>query len=106
MKAIKTIDPHLQNFEFLPDSAFVRLPVTQGLFACSPATIWRGVKAGWVPEPYKLSPRTTAWNVGDLRRSLASLKGGIADPSSPFSSSSLATNTPKCSHSISIGGVL
>lgn len=105
MKAIKTIDPHLQNFEFLPDSAFVRLPVTQGLFACSPATIWRGVKAGWVPEPYKLSARTTAWNVGDLRRSLASLKGGIADPSSSFSSSPIARKIPNSSASISLGGV-
>ncbi len=58
----------LQNFDSLPDSAHVRLPVVTGLFACSAATVWRHVKAGILPKPTKLSKRLTAWNVGELRR--------------------------------------
>lgn len=64
----------LQNFDQLPESANVRLPVVQLLFACSPATVWRGVKAGRIPKPKKLSPRTTGWNVGELRKALENTK--------------------------------
>ena len=60
----------LQNFDDLPDSAYVRLPVVQALFACSSASAWRGVKAGRIPVPKKLSPNITAWNVGELRAAL------------------------------------
>jgi len=62
----------LKHFDTLPDSGFVRQPVVQALFACSAATIWRGVKAGRIPKPKKLSQRITAWNVGKLRQALAS----------------------------------
>lgn len=60
----------IQNFDLLPDAAFVRLPVLLKLYACSPATIWRGVESGRIPKPKKLSPRVTAWNVGKLREAL------------------------------------
>ena len=61
----------LKNFEFLPDSAHVRLPVVAALYACSPATVWRRLKDGGIPAPKKLSDRVTAWNVGQLRADLA-----------------------------------
>ncbi len=61
----------LKNFDSLPDSANVRLPVVSALKACSPATIWRMVKRGDLPAPRKLSQRITAWNVGELRKALA-----------------------------------
>jgi len=61
----------LKNFDSLPDSANVRQPVVQALVGCSAATVWRMVKRGTLPAPRKLSERVTAWNVGDLRRSLA-----------------------------------
>lgn len=60
----------LANFDRLPDSAFVRLPVVASLFACSPVTIWRRVKKGTLPAGRKLSEGVTAWNVGELRRVL------------------------------------
>lgn len=60
----------IQEFDLLPDSAFVRLPVLLKLYACSSATIWRGVQAGRIPSPIKLSPRVTGWNVGQLRSAL------------------------------------
>lgn len=60
----------LRNFDLLPDSANVRQPVVEALFACSAATVWRRVKSGSLPAPRKLSAKVTAWNVGDLRRIL------------------------------------
>ena len=67
----KNIPVALANFDHLPDSAHVRLPVVQALYACSPASIWRGIKAGRIPCGKKLSPRTTCWLVRDLREALA-----------------------------------
>lgn len=66
----------LENFDYLPDSAYVRLPVLKGLFGVSGASIWRGVKNQSIPKPVKLTERTTAWNVGELREVLASKAGG------------------------------
>ncbi len=68
------ISAALKNFDFLPDSASVRQPVVQALYACSAASVWRGVQAGRIPKPRKLSPRTTCWNVGELRQALATAK--------------------------------
>jgi len=66
--------PHaLINFDLLPDSANVRQPVVEGLYGCSSATVWRRVKDGSIPAPRKLSTRVTCWNVGQLRRALASM---------------------------------
>jgi predicted DNA-binding transcriptional regulator AlpA len=66
-----TIPEALKNFDQLPDSASVRQPVVEALYACSSASVWRGVAAGRIPKPRKLSPRTTCWNVGELRKALA-----------------------------------
>ena len=61
----------LQNFDNLPDSAYVRLPVVEALYGCSAATVWRRVKDGGIPAPARLSVRISAWNVGQLRLSLS-----------------------------------
>lgn len=61
----------LKNFDSLPDSANVRLPVVKALVGCSSATVWRMVKRGTLPSPRKLSERISAFNVGDLRKALA-----------------------------------
>jgi len=60
----------LSNFDDLPEAANVRLPVVMGLYGISAATLWRSVKSGRIPQPRKLTPRTTVWNVGDLRQAL------------------------------------
>ena len=60
----------LANFDRLPDSAFVRLPVVASLFACSPVTIWRMVQKRTLPAGRKISEGVTAWNVGELRKVL------------------------------------
>lgn len=67
----KTIPEALANFDQLPDSAYIRLPVLKRLYGVSSATIWRGVKQGNIPKPNKLSERCTCWNVGLIRAALA-----------------------------------
>lgn len=63
----------LKNFDNLPDSAHVRQPVVEILYACSSATLWRRVNTGLIPKPRDLGPRIIGWNVGELRASLAKL---------------------------------
>lgn len=67
----QSIPTALVNWESMPDSAFVRLSVMQGLYGVSAASIWRGVKRGSIPKPIKLSERCTCWNVGAIRAALA-----------------------------------
>jgi predicted DNA-binding transcriptional regulator AlpA len=61
----------LENFDELPDAAYVRLPTVSALRGCSNATTWRHVQQGLIPAPKKISAGITAWNVGELRRALA-----------------------------------
>lgn len=60
----------LAEFNRLPNSAYVRLPMVGALYCASPSSVWRWVKSGHIPAPHKLGPNTTAWNVGELRASL------------------------------------
>ena len=72
----RSIPDALANFDHLPDSAYIRLPVMIGLFGVSAASIWRGVKNQSIPKPVKLTERTTAWSVRLVREALAS-KGEV-----------------------------
>jgi len=56
----------LKHLDELPDSALVDQPVVEGLFKCSPATVWRWVKSGLLPAPVRRGG-TTRWVVGQLR---------------------------------------
>lgn len=70
MKQTATIPEALECFDSLPDSANVRLPVVKRLYGLSSASVWRNV-GKTIPMPRKLSPRTTCWNVGELRKALS-----------------------------------
>lgn len=59
----------LRQFDQLPGSANVRLPVVAALFAISPATVWRWTKAGRLPTPSRIAG-VTVWNVAALRQFL------------------------------------
>ena len=72
----RAIPDALVNFDKLPDSAYIRLPVMKGLYGVSTASIWRGVKSGLICKPVKISERCTAWSVRLVRADLA-LKAGV-----------------------------
>ena len=61
----------LPNFPLLDDEAFVRQPIVEAVFACSAASVWRGVKAGRIPQPHRIGPHSTGWKVGEVRAALA-----------------------------------
>lgn len=77
-----SIPAALAQFDELPDSAFVRLPVVLGLLGYSRSTLFRNVKSLRVASPRRLGNRISAWNVGELRQSLRAIEatgqtGGI-----------------------------
>lgn len=51
----------------LPNTGFVRLPVILSVFPVSRSAWWAGIKSGKYPKPVKLSARTSAWRVEDIR---------------------------------------
>lgn len=56
-----------KNTEF-PQTGFVRQPeLIPNPIPFSPATLWRKVKDGTFPAPYRISERVTAWRVEDIR---------------------------------------
>ena len=65
------INPALRDFDQLPNSQQVRLPVVKALLGVSSATVWRMVKSKQL-RAHKLTERTTTFNVGELRALLAS----------------------------------
>lgn len=61
----------LANFDSLPDSAHVRLPVVCGLTGTAPATVYRRIAEGKLPQPKHIGGgRASSWQVGELRRAL------------------------------------
>ncbi|MBS1130701.1 MAG: Prophage regulatory [Proteobacteria bacterium] len=64
----------LVNFDQLPGSAYVRLPVVLSLFPCSRATFWRWVKSGRVPAPKKMGDRISVWSVDEIRQTLKKIE--------------------------------
>jgi predicted DNA-binding transcriptional regulator AlpA len=64
----------LRHFDELPDSAHVKQPVVESLFACSHSSVWRRVKSGAIPAPKKFGS-SSVWNVGELRAALTAQAG-------------------------------
>lgn len=71
----QTITHALRDFSILPSEAQVRLPVVKALFGISSSTVWRMVKSGTL-NAYKITERTTTFNVGEIRALLSSHKEG------------------------------
>lgn len=67
----------LQHFSSLPPEAYVRLPVVKNLFSIGSASVWRWSASGKLPKPINISKRVTAWNVGQLRETLASMREAV-----------------------------
>lgn len=71
--AAARIPDALAAFPHLPDEAFTDIKIVSAVTSRSPASIWRDVKAGRLPAPYKIGPRSTRWKVGELRAALAKI---------------------------------
>lgn len=56
----------------LPDVGFIRINQVFAVFPVSRTAWYEGIKAGKYPAPVKLSERTAAWRVSDIRALLAS----------------------------------
>lgn len=67
----KPIPPGLSDFDKLPGTANVRLPVVCALLGVSAPTVYRWVREGRIPAPRKIGPRVSGWRVSDLRALLA-----------------------------------
>jgi prophage regulatory protein len=65
-----------QDVIILPPQGFVRCPTVVALFATSRSTLWRWIKEGRFPAPYKLGPGTTGWDVADLRAHMDKIRNG------------------------------
>lgn len=50
------------------DDCFLRLNEVLRIISVSRSTWWANVKKGIYPQPYKISERTTAWKVADIRK--------------------------------------
>ena len=57
----------LELINSMPDEAAIDIVVLCALKGRSPASIWRDVKAGRIPAPFKAGPRSTRWRLGDVR---------------------------------------
>ena len=66
----QAIPDAVKNFHQLSPECHVRLPVVKIMLGVSAATVWRLVKAKKLTA-YKLTERTTSFNVAQLRSLLA-----------------------------------
>ena len=59
-------------FKDQPPEAFIRLPAVMSLVSLKRSTIYELIKRGRFPAPEKLTERSTAWRVGEVRLWLSS----------------------------------
>ncbi|MES2151467.1 MAG: AlpA family phage regulatory protein [Pseudomonadota bacterium] len=59
-------------------SELASTPAKPGRLPVSPATVWRWVREGRFPKPFKLSDRVTVWNISDVDAFVARQDGGDA----------------------------
>lgn len=57
----------------LPETGYIRLPQVLSLIPVSKSTWWAGIKKNRFPKGVKLSERTTAWRVEDIRKLIESV---------------------------------
>ena len=70
----------LAAFDTLPDVAYVKRPVVQGLMGgISGFEVDRLEKRGKLPKRIKLGTRVNGWQVGALRAALAALQASRAE---------------------------
>lgn len=72
-----TVTTALAKLDNLPDSALsLTVKDVALILGRSETSIWRDARLNRIPRPVKTGPACTRWNVGAIRRHLASLQGG------------------------------
>ncbi len=59
-------------------SGIATTPKNKGMLPVSPATIWRWVREGKFPMPYKLGDAVTVWDLAEVEAFIAHRAGGAA----------------------------
>ncbi|MDX8384247.1 MAG: AlpA family phage regulatory protein [Ghiorsea sp.] len=59
----------------LPETGFIRLKTVIGIIGCSKTAWYDGIREGRYPKQIKLSERSSAWRVEDIRKLIAELGG-------------------------------
>jgi prophage regulatory protein len=57
----------------LPETGYIRLPEVLAVYPLSKSTWWAGIRDDRYPAGVKLSERTTAWRVEDIRKLIESV---------------------------------
>ena len=73
LEPTKAIPEALAQFSNLPNEVQLRLPIVKALLGISSASVWRLVAAKKL-KTYKLTPRTTTFNCGELREFILAAK--------------------------------
>ena len=60
----------------LPETGFIRLPTVLSVIPIAKSSFYAGIKKGVYPAPVKLSERTSAWKVEDIRNLIDRLGEG------------------------------
>lgn len=86
-------------FDELANEAFVRIrQIVPDVIPFSTATIYRLVKGGTFPKPYRLGDSAVAWRVGEVREWIANLKRADQDDTAApvvAARKSIKARTPK-----------
>lgn len=56
-----------QTSTLLPTEGFVRIHQVLSMFPIGKTKLWEMVKNGTFPQPRKLGPKTTVWDIAELR---------------------------------------
>jgi predicted DNA-binding transcriptional regulator AlpA len=46
-------------------------PGKPGLISASPSSIWRWIRAGKFPAPFRIGERTMVWDIGEVEKFIA-----------------------------------
>lgn len=68
----KRIQQSLQNFDLMPGSALIRMPMVTQLLGVSAATVYRMVKTGLLEPPERIGARSSGYKVSSIRKVLGS----------------------------------
>ena len=62
----------VSDFDQLPGTARIRIKELKRVWGgCSTATVYRLIKQGVLPRPYRISKRISAWSVAEVRQAIA-----------------------------------